>query len=296
MPDLKGVICATLTPFVSSTGPVDYDWIEPHLRFLEANGVQGVVPLGTTGEAASLGMGERERILDIVLERRGNLFVIAGTGGSALPETATLSRYALEQGADAVLVMPPFYYKDVADAGVLDYFRALCDSLPSDARVLLYHIPRNTGVPISPALIEGLLESHPRQFFGIKDSSGDAPHTAGLIARYPQLKIYSGSDAHLASALQSGASGVISALANVLPQLVRGVSHAHSAGGDVAAAQARVGTARALVKTYASPPALKAALPWLSDLPLTSVRAPLANLSDEQAVALKQGMAEAGLI
>ncbi|MBC8077706.1 MAG: dihydrodipicolinate synthase family protein, partial [Chloroflexales bacterium] len=193
MAELSGVICATLTPFVSSVGPVDYDWIEPHLRFLEAGGVQGIVPLGTTGEAASLGVGERERILDLILERRGDLFVIPGTGCASLPETVTLSRYALEQGADAVLVMPPFYYKDVPEAGVLDYFRALCDSLPSDARVLLYHIPRNTGVPIAPAVIEGLLHSHPKQFFGIKDSSGDAPHTANLIARYPQLQIYSGS-------------------------------------------------------------------------------------------------------
>ena len=90
--------------------------------------------------------------------------------------------------------------------------------------------------------------------------------------------------------------GVISALANVLPGLVRGVSDAHAGGGDVAAAQARVNAARTLVKTYASPPALKAALPWVSDLPLTSVRAPLANLSDEQAASLTQGMAEAGLI
>jgi 4-hydroxy-tetrahydrodipicolinate synthase len=296
MSDLEGVICATLTPFVSSVGPVDYDWIEPHLRFLEAGGVQGIVPLGTTGEAASLGVGERERILDLVLERRGGMFVVAGTGCASLPETVTLSRYALEQGADAVLVMPPYYYKDVPEAGVLDYFRALCDSLPGDARVLLYHIPRNTGVPISPAVIEGLLQSHPRQFYGIKDSSGDAPHTAGLLARYPQLKIYSGSDAQLASALGAGAHGVISALANVLPGLVRGVSDAHAGGGDVAAAQARVNAARTLVKTYASPPALKAALPWVSDLPLTSVRAPLANLSEDQAASLKQGMAEAGLL
>jgi 4-hydroxy-tetrahydrodipicolinate synthase len=281
---------------VSSIGPVDYDWIGPHLRYMEANGVAGIVPLGTTGEAVSLGLGERERVLDVVLEQRGGLFVIAGTGCASLTETVTLSRYALEQGAEAVLVMPPFYYKDVPDRGVLDYFRALCDALPGDARVLLYHIPRNTGVAISRPVIEGLLESHAKQFFGIKDSSGDAVHTQGLIERYPQLRIYSGSDAHVASSLSSGATGVISALANTFPQLVSGVYAAHQDGGDVQAAQERVGATRGLIKAYASPPALKAALPWAAGLPFTSVRAPLANLSEQEAEGLRKGLAEAGLI
>jgi len=296
MGELSGVICATLTPFVSHVGPVDYEWIGPHLRYLEANGVAGIVPLGTTGESASLGLGERERVLDAVLAERGGLFVVAGTGGTALTETITFSRYALEQGADAILLLPPYYFKGLSDQGVLDYFRAVCDALPKDARVMLYHIPRNTGVAITPGVIDGLLQSHERQFFGIKDSGGDADHTAGLISSYPQLQIYSGSDAQVASSLASGANGVISALANVFPQLVRTVYDAHTGGGDAATAQERLLSARTLVKNYATPPALKATLPWATDLPTTSVRAPLVNLTDEQAAGLKQELKAAGLV
>lgn len=296
MGELSGVICATLTPFVSHVGPVDYEWIGPHLRFLERNGVAGIVPLGTTGESASLGLGERERVLDAVLAEKGDLFVIAGTGSSALTETITFSRYALEQGADAVLLLPPFYFKGLSDEGVLSYFRAVCDALPKDARVLLYHIPRNTGVAITPIVIDGLLESHGRQFFGIKDSSGDADHTADLIRRYPQLRMYSGSDAHVASSLASGANGVISALANVFPQLVRTVYDAHEQGGDSDAAQRRLLSARTLVKHYATPPALKAAMALATGLPVTSVRTPLTNLSPEQSELLQQELVNAGLV
>lgn len=286
MRELQGVISATLTPFVSDVGPVDYEWIPAHLRFLETHGIDGVLALGTTGEGPSLGLNERQRVLDIVLRHRGNLSVIAGTGCAALTETVTLSRYALERGADAILVMPPFYFKGVADRGVLHYYRALCDALPADARVLVYHIPAVTAVPITPTIIEGLLASHGAQFYGMKDSSGDILHTTGLIQRYPQLRVFSGSDAQVANALAAGAAGVITALSNAWPHIVRAVFDAHHNGGDVAATQARLTALHALLRSP-TPPALKTALTWTSDLPRTSVRVPLLNLSDDEAVRLR---------
>ena len=201
MQDISGVICATLTPFISDIGLVDYEWIPAHLRFLESHGIHGVLALGTTGEGPSLGLSERQRVLDLVLSHRGGLAVIAGTGCAALAETVTLSQYALDHGADAILVMPPFYFKNGRPEGMLNYYRALCDALPEDARLLLYHIPAVTAVPITPLMIEGLLASHAHQFYGIKDSSGDIQHTMNLIQRYPQLQIFSGSDTQVANAL-----------------------------------------------------------------------------------------------
>lgn len=288
MSDLSGVISAMLTPFVSDVGPVDYEWTPRYLGFLEQNGIQGVVVMGTTGEGPSMAIGERERLLDTVVEARGKLFVIAGTGCASLTETVALSRYALERGADAVLVMPPFYIKSPADEGVLGYFRALCDALPEDSKVMLYHIPAVTGVPITPAVIEGLLQSHGRQFYGMKDSSGNAEHTAGLIDRYPQLHIYSGSDHQVANALAKGAAGVISALSSAFPALVRAVYDAHHGRGDIAAAQARLSAVRRLIDPLNTPPALKAALNWTSDLPETTVRLPLVPLSDDDAARLRE--------
>jgi 4-hydroxy-tetrahydrodipicolinate synthase len=295
MRDITGVICANLTPFDDSTGLVDAAWLSVHLRFLEQQGVSGVLALGTTGEGPSLSLHEREQVLDLVLEQRGNLSVIAGTGCVSLPETVALSRVALERGADAVLVMPPFYFKQVDEAGVLAYYRVLCDALPADARVLLYHIPSVTAVPITPAIITGLLESHPQQFYGIKDSSGDEQYLTDLLTNYPQLRIYVGSGLMAAHGLTHGAAGLISAVANTWPAVVGDVLKAHQEGGDIVAAQTRL-TALSQALGPNTPPALKAALPWVSSLPRTSVRVPLCNLPDAEVARLHAALEELGML
>ncbi|EFO81870.1 dihydrodipicolinate synthetase [Oscillochloris trichoides DG-6] len=291
MRDLSGVISAMLTPFTSDVGPVDYEWLPAYLRFLERGGLHGVLCLGTTGEGPSMSMAERERVLEMVLAHRGDLAVLAGTGCAALTETISLSRYALEHGADAVLVMPPFYIKQPTELGILSYYRALADALPAESRLLLYHIPQVTGVPITPLIIEGLLESHPTIFYGMKDSSGDWAHSSQLITRYPQLKIFTGSDRLVASALAGGAAGAITALASAFPHLIRAVYDAHQTGGDVAAAQTRLSHLRAQIDPLNTPAALKAALTWTSNLPETSVRLPLLPLSDAAVAQLQEAYA-----
>lgn len=289
MAELRGVISAMLTPFISDVGPVDYEWLPGYMRFLEQGGLHGVLALGTTGEGPSMSVAERERVLDIVLEHRGELAVIAGTGCAALTETIALSNYALSRGADAVLVMPPFYIKGPSERGILNYYRALADALPADARLMLYHIPQVTGVPIIPAIIEGLLESHSGQLYGIKDSSGSWDNSKLLIERFPQLKVFTGSDRLISNALAGGAAGAITALSSAFPLMARAVYDAHHAGGDVAAAQARLSALRALIDPVNTPPALKAALAWTSDLPETSVRLPLVAVSDDDAAKLRAG-------
>jgi 4-hydroxy-tetrahydrodipicolinate synthase len=289
MSEPQGVISAMLTPFVSDVGPVDYEWLPGYLRFLEASGLHGVLALGTTGEGPSMSVAERERVLDTIMKHRGGLSVLAGTGCAALTETIALSRYAVDRGVDAVLVMPPFYIKNPSEAGILAYYRALADALPADARLMLYHIPQVTGVPITPTIINGLLESHPGQFYGIKDSSGNWDHSLGLITSYPQLKIFTGSDRLISKALANGAAGAITALSSAFPRLARAVYDVHHAGGDVAAAQARLTAVRDLVDPVNTPPALKAALAWTSDLPETSLRLPLMAMSDAEVTRLREG-------
>jgi 4-hydroxy-tetrahydrodipicolinate synthase len=288
MAEIKGVISAMLTPFTSDVGPVDYEWLPGYLRFLESGGLHGVLALGTTGEGPSMSIAERERVLDILLANRGNLAVIAGTGCAALTDTIALSNYALDRGADAVLVMPPFYIKSPSETGVLSYYRALCDSLPADAKLMLYNIPQVTGVRITTGIIDGLLDSHGGQLFGLKDSSGDWDNSKMLIDRYPQLKIYTGSDKLISKALAGGAAGAITALSSAFPRMARAVYDAHH-DGDVAAAQERLTALRNLIDSVNTPPALKAALAWTSDLPETSVRLPLVALSDEEAAKLREG-------
>jgi Dihydrodipicolinate synthase/N-acetylneuraminate lyase len=287
MADIRGIISAMLTPFVSDVGPVDYEWLPGYLRFLADGGLHGVLALGTTGEGPSMSVAERIRTLEIIMAHRGELSVIAGTGCAALTDTIALSRAAVDLGVDAILVMPPFYIKQPSEAGILAYFRALCDALPAEARVMLYHIPQVTGVPITTPIIDVLLASHGEQFYGIKDSSGDWEHSKMLIDRYPQLRIFTGSDRLIARALAGGAAGAITALSSAFPKLARAVFDAFHQGGDVSAAQARLSAVRDLIDPINTPPALKAALTWTSDLPETALRLPLMPLSNEEVTALR---------
>ena len=283
MPEL---FAASLTPFTSPTGDVDHEWIPKHLRWLEANGADGVVPCGTTGEGPSLGLNERKAVIDTVLKNRGKLRVIAGTGCVALPETIEATRYALERGADAALVIPPYYFKNPSDAGLLAFYRAVCDALPAGGKIMLYHIPPVSQIAIPATVIAGLLESHPDAIYGLKDSGGDGDHTAMLLERFPQLKIFTGGAPLLGRALADGAAGGIFALANAFPREMRAIIDAHQSGGDVAGAQRRVAALSDTLKQHGAIPSLKAALPHLADLPPSSPRAPLMPLADAAAEAL----------
>jgi 4-hydroxy-tetrahydrodipicolinate synthase len=280
MPD---VFAASLTPFLAPTGGVDHSWIPQHLRWLEANGADGVVPCGTTGEGPSLGLAERMAVIDTVLAHRGRLRVIAGTGCAALPETIAATRYAIERGAEAALVIPPYYFKNLSDGGLLEFYRAVCDALPAGGKIMLYHIPPVSQIPIPAAVIDGLMETHREQVMGLKDSGGDAEHTAMLIKRFPSMKIYTGGAPLFARALRDGAAGGIFALANAFPAALKAIANAHAAGGDVAAAQQHVVAINDVIKPYGAIPALKAIMPRIAGLPPSSPRSPLVSLADDGA-------------
>lgn len=283
---MSALFTALLTPFGSSTGAIDHSRVPAHLRWLEHNGVHGVVVGGTTGEAQSLGLDERRMLIDTVLEHRGGLRVVAGTGCAALPETIALTRYAIEHGAEAALVLPPFYFKGVSDTGLLGFYRAVCDALPADGRVMLYHIPPMSQIAISPTLIANLLESHPQAICGLKDSGGDPDYSAALIERFPMLQIYTGGAGLLARALTDGAVGGIFALANVFPRQLRAVIDAYSTGGDIHAAQRHVTALNDAIKPAPVIPALKALLADRAGLPRCSARVPLVDLPEAERAAL----------
>lgn len=283
MPEL---FVASVTPFTSPSGVVDHASIIRHLRWLEAQGVDGVVPCGTTGEGQSLSVAERMAIFDTVLQHRGRLRVFAGTGCAALSDTIALTRYAIERGAEASLVLPPFYFKNLSDTGLLGYYRALCSALPSGARLILYHIPPMSQIPISPAVIEGLYQSHPHMVYGLKDSGGDPAYLAMLTQRFPALRVYVGSAALFAQALRDGAAGGIFALSNVFPRDMRAIITAHLNGVDAAPVQRRATALSQALKPYGNPPAIKALLARLAHLPHTSSRFPLIDLTPDEAEAL----------
>jgi len=291
-PDLPRVVPAAVTPLTEGGREVLLDFVPQHLTYLEHRNADGVLTLGTNGEGPSLSLAERKQLIDAVITHRGRLRVFAGTGCAALPETIELSRYALERGADAVMIVPPFYFKDVPATGLAAYYAQVLDALPAERKVMLYNIPDVSAVEITDGLVETLLARYEDRLLGIKDTSGDAARTKRYIERFPQLAVYNGSDGNLAAVAGAGIAGAISGSANVFPDLIAWVLRAHDTGGDVAAAQAGVDRVRALIGKYPAHAATKRLLHLVAGLPLTYVRPPLRDLTDEEAASLAREAAE----
>ncbi len=222
LPRLRGLWCATLTPF-DAQGGVDLARFTRHAQDLLSRGVDGVAPFGTTGEGPSLTVAERRDALAALL-RAGVApdRIAAGTGAASVVDAVELTRDALAQGVARCLVVPPFFYKNVSDDAVFSFFARLVDTV-GDARLrlYLYHIPQFSGVAIRPAVVAHLAAAFPQTIAGVKDSFGDWSNTEALLAAVPQLDIVVGHEPHLPRLMRAGGAGTICGVANVLPGVVR---------------------------------------------------------------------------
>ncbi len=166
-------------------------------------------------------------MLETALAAADGMPVIAGAGAAALPDAVTLTRHAFSLGVAAVLVMPPFYFKRPPEAGVAAWFQRLFDAaVPPGGRVLLYHIPQTTGVPISDGVLQALFASHGDVVYGIKDSTGDPAEGARIRRTYPRLAYFAGNDHRVGESCRDGGAGSITACANVYPDLAAAVQKA----------------------------------------------------------------------
>jgi 4-hydroxy-tetrahydrodipicolinate synthase len=213
-----GVIAPALTPF-DATGAPDTGRFVSHCRWLLDDGCTGLAPFGTTSEANSLGMSERMRLLEALIETGVPAQkLMPGTGLCSVPDTAMLTRHAVDAGAGGVLMLPPFYYKGVSDDGLFRFYSDVIEKVGSEKlRVYLYHIPPVAQVGLSLALVERLVKAYPKTVVGLKDSSGDWSHTKTLIEAFASsgFQVFSGSEATLLANLRAGGAGCISASANV---------------------------------------------------------------------------------
>jgi 4-hydroxy-tetrahydrodipicolinate synthase len=296
MASLAGTFPAIVTPFTQRGREVDLDWMGGHLAYLRRRGADGVLALGTNGEGPSLSLSERKQVIDAVLRQRPDpgLAVMVGSGCAAPPETVELSNYALERGADGLLIVPPFYFKSISDEGLLAYYESVMADLPAGARVFLYNIPKFSGVPITHAVLDGLLKSYPDRLAGLKDTSGQVTTLQGYLQRYPSLSVFSGSDGLAAEGHRLGAVGCISAIANVFPDLMGAAAKAGTQQ-ERDAAQAAIERVRDLTHGYPTPSVLKHLLRIVAGLPQTYVRPPLRDLTPQETAELEQKTRELGL-
>ena len=278
---LGGVIPAVVTPF-GEDGRIDVTWMERHLSFLREAGVHGILACGTTGEGPSLGLSERKQVIDVCLQNRGAMAVMAGTGCASLTDTVELSCHAVERGADVLLVVPPFYFKNPSEEGLVQYYRALLRALPTQARLALYNIPGFSAVEVTDSLLYRLSFDFPQQVAGVKDSSGSAERTLAYIERHPQLTIWAGNEGTAAAALRGGACGVISALANAFPDVMLNLWRARQRGEDLAPWDASIQRLQQATRGHSPAAAAKCLLAAVHGFPATHVRPPLVDLTPEE--------------
>lgn len=280
-----GVIPAVVTPFAPGGGEVDLDALDAHVTWLHARGVGCIAPLGTNGEGPSLSLRERQAVIERLAQHPCAVTLLPGTGATSLPETIELSRFALEHGVEGVLVAPPSYFGAERD-GVVRYYAALLEALPAAAQVYLYNVPAYTRVPVEVADVVALREAYGPQVAGVKDSGGRVEHSAALLRAVPGLVVLSGSDGTVAAAFRAGVHGVVSALANVVPELVEAARMAVADGRWGNEEQARLSRLRDATKAVPQRAALKALVAEVTGLPRSAVRPPQAELEPDEVTTL----------
>ena len=277
-PTLSGVLAPVLTPFQANL-EIDVPRFVDHCRSLLADGCSALAVFGTTSEANSLSVEERERLLLALLEAGiPPEKLLPGTGCCALPDTVRLTRAATRAGCAGVLMLPPFYYKNLTDEAVFRSFAAVIDRVADPRlRIFLYHIPNYSQVGIPLAVIQRLRKAYPEIVVGLKDSSGDFSNTRAILDNVPGFQVFVGSERYLLANLRAGGAGCITATANVNAAAIAKAFHDRTEE-----AQAGIDQVRIFFEQFPMIPALKAELAERRNDPAwRTVRPPLVELPAE---------------
>jgi 4-hydroxy-tetrahydrodipicolinate synthase len=219
---IRGVLAPVLTPFKDDLSPDPQRFIA-HCKWLLSQNC-GLAVFGTNSEANSLSLEERAMLLDeLVAAGVDPSRMMPGTGCCSIMETVKLTKQAVGNGCAGVLMLPPFYYKDVGEEGLYRYFSEVVQRV-GDARlkIYLYHIPPVAVVGITTGLVERLLAAYPNAIAGMKDSSGDWNNTKTFLDAFSKcgFDVFVGSEFFLLANMRNGGAGTISATANVNPAAI----------------------------------------------------------------------------
>ncbi len=212
-----GVNAAVLTPMNADLS-VDLDRMAAHCRWLLANGCNGLGVLGTTGEANSLGLQERMNVLEGLIARGiPAARMMPGTGVANITDTVLLTKHAEQVGCPGALLLPPFYYKNPSDDGLLAYFNEVIQRVSGSIAFYLYNFPQQSAVPFSVSFLDRLRSANPGKVRGIKDSSGSYENGLSYVEAFARdgFEVYAGDDTLLKPLLEKGSAGCITAASNV---------------------------------------------------------------------------------
>lgn len=210
----RGSIVAVVTPF--KNGAVDEERLRELVEFHISNGTHGIVPCGTTGEAATLSFEEHKSVVKIVVEQvKGRIPVIAGSGSNSTAEALELTRFAKEAKADAALVITPYYNRPPQEC-LYQHYNLLANE--ADFPIIIYNVPSRTGTDILPDTIARLAKLP--QIVGVKEATGSVRRASDILVRIERedFTLISGDDFVVYPLLCVGAKGVISVVANIVPE------------------------------------------------------------------------------
>ena len=306
---IRGVLAPVVTPFRPNLSP-DRERFIGHCQWLLSQNC-GLAPFGTTSEANSMSTDERISLLDaLVAAGIDPSRMMPGTGCCSIVETVALTAYAVKHGCAGVLMLPPFYYKNVSEEGLYRYFSEVVQRV-GDARlrIYLYHIPPVAIVGITLRLVERLLKAYPGAIAGMKDSSGDWNNTKTFLAAFVEtarpaptgFDVFVGSESFLLANMRNRGAGTISAIANVNPAAIYELyteASAVSADVDLESQQTRLNVVREVFSSTKFPSmiaALKQAIAiYANDPEWARVRPPLVELTTEQAKLLAEQLKAVG--
>jgi 4-hydroxy-tetrahydrodipicolinate synthase len=285
-----GVTVALVTPF--RDGAVDEARLRALVDWHVEAGTDCVSPCGTTGESPTLSHSEHERVVAVVAEQAaGRVKVIAGTGSNSTSEAIRLSRHAQEVGADAALMVAPYYNKPPQE-GFLRHFAAVAEAV--DLPIVLYNIPGRTATNMEPETICRLAEIP--SIVAIKESTGSMDQASAILAG-SDLTVLSGDDSQTLPLMALGGSGVVSVVANILPREVKALVSAFASGRIDEARREHLRLfplCRDMLSLSTNPIPVKTAMRLLGQ-PAGPVRLPLAELSQEQIGTLRETLRAFGL-
>jgi len=289
----KGIIPAVLTPF-NNKGEFDEEAQRENLRFLIENGVHGLMVNGSTGEAENLSREERRKNVELAVEEAGGKIpVIAGTGVPSTKVTIDLSKDAKDAGADAVMIVTPFYLIP-NEEGLIKHYKTITEKV--DVPIVLYNIPQHTKVNLDSTLIEKLCNEAPN-IVGLKDSYGNLSQFADTIARVgDKISVLTGCDDLILPSLILGAPGAIVALANIAPKMVVELFE-YAKKGEINKAKEiyfkLLPIARAIGSEYNFPAPVKEAVNLLGRK-AGPPRSPITQLSTKEKEEIKKTLKHAG--
>ena len=213
----EGALTAMVTPF-DKDGKIDEEGLRENVKFQIKSGIHGLVPVGTTGECATLSYEEHNRVIEIVVDAaKGKVPVLAGTGSNSTWEAIMLTKHAKEVGADGALLVVPYYNKPT-QAGLYQHYKRLAEEV--DLPQVIYNIPSRTGINMQPETMAKLAKL--KNVVGVKEASGDLEQIARIIGltRGENFIVVSGDDSLTLEIMKRGGVGIISVASNLVPDKV----------------------------------------------------------------------------